>query len=267
MNKGIYRKARDIAARHLSPAGYARLARVAAAFRASSRRISAADNPYLVAYPPTYNADGFTTIHNADFLSDPRFIAAYAKGLEGIPADIAGRTEIRWRAHTCCWAATQALALSGDFVECGVWYGILSRTMVEYTRFAQLPERRFYLVDTFGDLQTAGLEHYDRDIFPVVQERFSSYPNVHLIRGRVPAALASVEATRVAYLSIDMNGIEPERAALEHFYGRMVPGGIIYLDDYGQGFEGQKAMIDGFFADKPERVLHLPSGQGLIIKV
>jgi hypothetical protein len=46
-----------------------------------------------------------------------------------------------------------------------------------------------------------------------------------------------------------------------------VPGGIICLDDCGYGFEGQKKMIDEFLADKPETVLQLASGQGLIVKV
>ena len=117
MSKGIYDSAKKLAARHLSPAGYSRLARVAAPFRGSSRRISAADNPYLVAYAPTYNADGFATVHSADFLTDPRFTAAYAKGLEGLPTEVVQRTDIRWRAHVCCWAATRALSLGGDFVD------------------------------------------------------------------------------------------------------------------------------------------------------
>jgi hypothetical protein len=264
----IVHSAKNLAAQHLSPKAYATLARAARRLRPVTKRISAADNPYLAEHPTTYNADGFATVHNTDFLREPKFADAYAKALEGIPPDIAARTDIRWRAHVCCWAATRALRLTGDFVECGVWYGVLSRTMIEYTDFARHADRHFYLVDTFGSLNTRGLEHYDRDIYDTVQRRFAAYPNVHLVRGKVPEMLSRVPSRRIAYLSLDMNGIEPERAALHNFYEKIVPGGIIYLDDYGWGgFEGLKAMVDQFFRDKPETVLQLPSGQGVIIKV
>lgn len=65
-----------------------------------------------------------------------------------------------------------------------------------------------------------------------------------------------------------MNGIEPERHALEFFYEKMVPGGVIYFDDYGwPGYVELKRMIDNFFRDKPENILYMPTGQGIVIKI
>lgn len=230
------------------------------------RRISFRQNPYLVARSPSYNADGFATVHAASFLGEARFQHSYRMGLSGIPDQIARRSDIRWRAHLACWAAQQALALPlGDFVECGVWYGILSRTIAEYTDFGST-DRHFYLVDPFGN-PLPNMTHYENDIFSDVKERFSSFPNIHLVRGLVPDSLSEVPSDAVAYLSIDMNSVEPERAALEHFYPRLVPGAVIYFDDYGWAeFSELRNMVDEFFSEKPETVLSLPTGQALVVK-
>lgn len=84
----------------------------------------------------------------------------------------------------------------------------------------------------------------------------------------MPDTLLQVPSEKIAYLSIDMNGIEPERQALSYFYDKIVPGGVIYFDDYGvAGYEGLKAMVDKFFEDKPETVMYIPTGQGIVVKL
>src|SRR5579863_6449990 len=79
-----------------------------------------------------YNHDGLAVWgKSVDFLTDPRFQAAYQMGMDsghkigrqaGSKADI----HIEWRVLVCCWAAQHAKHLAGDFVECGVNTGILS---------------------------------------------------------------------------------------------------------------------------------------------
>jgi hypothetical protein len=64
-----------------------------------------------------------------------------------------------------------------------------------------------------------------------------------------------------------MNGSEPERAALEYFYDRVVSGGVIYFDDYGWGYPELRKVVDNFFADKPEELLHFPSGNSIVVKI
>lgn len=218
---------------------------------------------------PTYYADGFATIHHVEFLGDERFIAAFNGAFHEVPEWLAvqARRDIAWRAHICTWAATQALALEeGDFVECGVWYGVLSKTICEYTDFGH-QDRSFYLVDSWGaQLGSHPAASYQEDIFDIVGRRFSQYPNVHLVRGLVPDVLPEIAAKKIAYLAIDMNGSEPERAALEFFYDKMVPGGIIYFDDYGWGYPALRAVVNEFFANKPENLLHFPSGNSIVIK-
>jgi hypothetical protein len=42
---------------------------------------------------------------------------------------------------------------------------------------------------------------------------------------------------------------------------------MIVMDDYGQiDYQEQRLIIDGFFADKREKLISLPMGQGLVVK-
>ena len=123
-------------------------------------------------------------------------------------------------------------------------------------------------MDSFGSMPGSHISSkYQPDIFEVVKDRFAKYPNVKLIRGVVPDILSSIPAKKVAYLSIDMNSSEPERAALEYYYGKMVSGGIIYFDDYGWGYPELRKVVDNFLGDKPEKLLHFPSGNSILIKI
>jgi len=214
----------------------------------------------------TYAADGFVTSHHVEFLNNDRFNYSYRGALKDVPELLRG-TEIEWRAHICCWAASQAIHLEGDFIECGVWYGILSKTICEYIEFSS-QNRNFYLVDSWGKMpgSHAGA-NYQEDIYDIVKKRFAKWPNVSLIRGLVPEALFRIPSQKVAYLSIDMNGSEPEKAALEYFYEKIVPGGVIYFDDYGWGYPELRYVVNEFFADKKESLLHFPSGNSIVVKL
>ena len=47
----------------------------------------------------------------------------------------------------------------------------------------------------------------------------------------------------------------------------MVPEGITYFDDYGWGYPELRKAISTFLADKPEELLHFPSGNSILIKI
>lgn len=217
----------------------------------------------------TYFADGFATLHPVPFLDDSKFISSYTHSYLNNPDYVAGKPDelgIAWRAHICVWAANQALSLEGDFVECGVWYGMLSRTMCEYVDFNKT-KRNFYLFDTWGKMPGSHPDpNYQHDIFAIVKKIFSKFKNVHLIRGMVPDTFDQVQIKKIAYLGIDMNNGKPELATLEKFYDKVVSGGIIYFDDYGP-FLNVRKVVDNFFKDKPESPLYFPSGNSIVIKI
>lgn len=233
----------------------------------------------LVQGPLAYNADGLATQHNADFLREPRFAAAYARGIDTIRSR-RGNLQVGWRVQVCCWAAAHGLQLEGDFVECGVFTGIYSRAIVDYVDFNAQTGRRFWLLDTFQGIDEALLTEpelkrgvgrmnakYAGDCYEEVRATFAPFPGVTIVRGAVPFTLEQVAAEKVAYLSIDMNAAAPEVAAMEFFWDRLVPGAVVVLDDYGfRAHIVQKIALDEFAASRGVGILPLPTGQGLIIR-
>jgi hypothetical protein len=88
------------------------------------------------------------------------------------------------------------LIKGGDFVECGVWYGVLSKTICEYLSIENFGDRKFYLVDTFGETQESHtVEKYKKDIYDDVKDRFSMYPQIQIIRGVVPDCLTKITSS------------------------------------------------------------------------
>src|SRR5260221_765837 len=102
----------------------------------------------------TYRQDGLYATCNTDFLREPKFVEAFRLGRE---AGILNDTPIHYRAYIACWAAMKGRDLEGDFVECGVYRGAMSRMVAHYVDFHELPKKRFYLLDTFSGIPRESL--------------------------------------------------------------------------------------------------------------
>lgn len=220
----------------------------------------------------TYNKDGLVSFHNCDFMHDPVFREAYALGKA---AGSWGNYDIEWRAYVACWAASKGAALDGDFVECGVNRGGLSRAVMHYINFARMTDRKFYLLDTYcgfperyADSAAETNLHDYSECYEAACETFRPFPNAILVRGIVPDSLSMVKTQKVCYLSLDMNCAEPEIASAEYFWPKMVSGAVIVHDDYGylNQYMPQKVALDNFAAKHNVEVLTLPTGQGLVFK-
>jgi hypothetical protein len=218
----------------------------------------------------TYAEDGLIAARIIDFLCTEKFTAAYEMGKS---TGSWGKMELRWRVFVACWAAQQAKSVPGDFVECGVSRGGLARAVVEYVDFAHL-DKTFYLLDSYRGIPeemkstSAQLAFGYSECFEAVQQTFAQFPNVRVIRGIVPKTLTEVDSNQIAYLSIDMNCVEPEIAAAEFFWDKISAGGLILLDDYcySEDYKLQNQAFDQFAARRNVQVLALPTGQGLIFK-
>ncbi len=222
----------------------------------------------------SYNSDGLIAFHGADFLSDPRFRRSYNEGIARLGTEV----HVEWRVRVSLWAARAAMKLDGDFVECGVNTGIMAGAIMDDLNWMARAPRRFWLLDTFEGMPLEGLSAASiaaveamnvsyTNVYDVVRQYFSKYPNVTLVRGRVPNTLTEVTADRIAFVSIDMNAPEPEIAAGEYFWPRMLPGAMMVLDDYNFiGCEAQRPAWDQFAARHGIDILPLPTGQGLVVK-
>jgi O-methyltransferase len=232
-------------------------------------------NPEVVYGPLTYNEDGLFTRNNADFLKDKKFISAYSKSEE---TESWKGFSIRWRVYIVCKMAEQIKHLDGDFVECGVNRGGLSYAMVHYIDF-QNTNKLLFLLDTFTGYDSRFLTQeekdldlinkyasYNEDSYEYVQSIFSKF-KCKVIKGAVPDTLPQCETQKVAYLSIDMNCVEPEIAAFRYFWPKMVKGGIVILDDYGfPDHILQKNAFDKLSQELHFNIIQLPTGQALIFK-
>lgn len=237
------------------------------------------------AHELAYDHDGMKIYgKNMTWMKNEKFMQAYSRGMDsghqiGRAPGSTDDIHVEWRVHILIWAAQHALHLDGDFVECGVNTGIFSLAICDYLDFNTV-DKSFYLFDTFNGLpesqmlpsereravRIAEADAYD-ECFETAKANFAPFERAVLVRGMVPDTLDQVSIDKVAYLSIDMNLVYPEIAAIEHFWDKLVSGGIVVLDDYGWDiFSEQQRAWDEFAAGKGVAIATLPTGQGLLIK-
>lgn len=228
----------------------------------------------IVKSEATFWGDNSATSQHVQFLARPAFNNSVTAAFDSTPRDVLERWHagfwefnINWRFHIVNWAANQCLNVKGDFVECGVNYGWLSRSMIHYVPFNE-SGKFFHLIDSWG--LSGSHENYQDDIFEHVRASFSDFPCVKLHRGLIPDVFGNPSVSsiaKVAYLSLDLNGGLAEFQALQFFYGKLSPGAVVYIDDYGWGYPFLREKLDEFLADKPEEILEFPCGSALIVKV
>ena len=118
---------------------------------------------------PQYDADHLAVWgKNLGFMNDPRFLSAYRRGINsghkiGEAYGLGHDLSIEWRVHVCCWAASHAKHLPGDFVECGVNTGIYSLAVCEYVDF-NATDKTFWLFDTFKGIPEQQMLPSEREL-------------------------------------------------------------------------------------------------------
>lgn len=164
--------------------------------------------------------------------------------------------------------------VDGDIAECGSYVGVSAWFIAH-----ELPEVDFYLFDSFEGLSApsdfdsvpAGIQQWrEGDLLAtedVLIKNLQEYEHIHIMKGWIPDRFIDVENLRFRLVHIDVDLYQPTHDSLEFFYERVNPGGMIVMDDYGyQNCPGAYKAANDFMADKPESIIHLPTGQGLIIK-
>jgi O-methyltransferase len=225
----------------------------------------------------TYNADIISTDANTDFMLDPKFIEAYnackiADGNRLLGNDY----DIRWRIHTFLWAAKYASKIEGDFVDIGGGFGLFSSAIYKFLDFQNL-DKTYFLLDSFQGLEDKNLEPeevhrlsvYRRhgNWYEEIKEKFKDYHNMKIIPGFIPDTLSQITTEKIAYASIDLNCVQPEKDALAFIWEKLVNGGIIVFDDYAfPGHEKQKKSHDAFAKEKNCLIFTVPTGHGVLIK-
>jgi hypothetical protein len=230
---------------------------------AVARHLTAASQ---IVEPGFHFADNlFTWARNNSMLDDAAFMEAWRSNAES-SADRA----IIWRRYILACAAYHCVQLPGDFVECGAYTGVGVKTVVDYLGATAFP-KTFWTYDLFvhedGMLHHSMPEHGE-GLEGRVRAKFADYPQVKVFKGAIPDVFAGQSPSEIAYLHIDLNEAPAEIAALAALFDRVVPGGIVILDDYEWAgpYRSQKLAEDAWFQARAYRVIPLPTGQGIVIK-
>jgi hypothetical protein len=170
-----------------------------------------------------------------------------------------------------------AAGIEGDIVECGVWRGgsmMLAKDLCSESSIT----RRIYLYDTFAgmseptDDDVSHIERPARETYQAtrrdggtdwadasleeVKENFRRAQllddSVVFVKGKVEATLADMhnQPQRIALLRLDTDWYESTKIELEVLYPRLVPGGVLIIDDYGH-WAGARKAVDEYFKNDP----------------
>lgn len=167
--------------------------------------------------------------------------------------------------------------IEGAIVECGVYRG--GSAMAAALKLIALDrvQRDLYLFDTFEGMVAPGAADLDlfgkpaaeefarhriddqsstwtRATLDAVQQNVqgTGYPRERLffVQGRVEQTLPAAGPERIALLRLDTDWYESTRHELEHLYPRLVPGGVLMVDDYGH-YQGAARAVDEYLAQLP----------------
>jgi hypothetical protein len=159
-------------------------------------------------------------------------------------------------------------SLPGHVVELGVFKGAslirfatflhlmespFSRKIIGFDAFGQFPDPAHPQDKAFASGWQAGLGSGISQ--PELEKcfQYKGFCSFELIPGDItltlPQYVEKNPALKVALLHIDTDVYEPAMTGLTTLWDRMVPGGVLVLDDYGTEYGGTRA-VDDFFAGK-----------------
>lgn len=150
--------------------------------------------------------------------------------------------------------------IPGDLVETGVWRGGATVFMRGYLEAYEMPGRCVWAADSFEGLPPPSHpadEGFDFSakamptlVVPLqeVQSVFARYglldDRVKFLKGWFRDTLPSAPVEKIALLRLDGDLYESTWDALMSLYDKVVPGGFILVDDYGDFLPCQKAVHD-----------------------
>lgn len=225
---------------------------------------------------PQFKFDGIETCHNMFFMNDPDFIGAQSRAVKAGGFDYG----IPLRLHQAIWCAKYAVRNdpTAHFVEFGTGKGFVMSAVMFNLDSARI---RINLPPTilFGSFESSatdslsiqssenGRNIYYAESYEKVVENFKEWPNVSLIKGRLPESLEHNVPEKISFIHIDLNSPLTEIACLEICWSNLIPGGVILLDDYAYlGFEKTHEIVTSFFKEIGLEILTTATGQGIVIK-
>jgi len=160
----------------------------------------------------------------------------------------------------------------GAIVECGVWRGGSMMAAALTLLRLGVTDRELYLFDTFEGMTEPGAEDFnlegDRAADLLADQTMGShvkaaaelervreavlgvgYPEekIHFVQGPVEETLPASAPAEIGLLRLDTDWYSSTRHELEHLYPRLVPRGVLIIDDYGY-WQGARRAVDEYIA-------------------
>ena len=167
----------------------------------------------------------------------------------------------------------QAISISGDVWECGVYKGGTAAMMAAVLNDTH-SSKRLYLFDTFEGMPETNAEKdwnkkgdfSDTSVETVID--YVGHDNLCVVRkGIIPETFAGLESAKIALAHIDVDIYKSVLDCLHFIWPRLSTGGFIVFDDYGfPTCHGARVAVDEFFRSETCVPLCLPTGQAVVFK-
>jgi O-methyltransferase len=167
--------------------------------------------------------------------------------------------------------------LPGDMVECGVYRGETLASEALYLKQHNI-SKTLCGCDSFegfdetvlSEIALGGSHDPQKKIggfsdtsFGLIQEKLRSlevHERVSLLKGYFQDTLHELDGRRFCFVHLDCDLYDSYKTCLDFFYPRLVPGGIILLDEYNDPpWPGCNKAVDEFLQDKQEQVMEIES--------
>jgi O-methyltransferase len=183
---------------------------------------------------------------------------------------------LMWRHYVVFWSASFAAAHTSaqekNLAECGVCDGLTI-----FFALSGAPGSKAYLYDAWAPMKDESLLASEKsltgsysylDVENTRRNLARFAPRTVWNKGFIPEVFASADNPKtLIWLHIDLNSAKPTVQALEFFYDRIAPGGVILFDDYAwEGYEDTRLAVRRWCEHKDGRLLPLPTGQALFFK-
>jgi len=142
--------------------------------------------------------------------------------------------------------------IKGDFAEVGVYRGSMSKII-----HMCAPQRILYLFDTFEGFPIDFINHKDNRFKDttenILKNTIGDLKNIIIKKGIFPETAKGLENKKFSFVMIDLDIYESTLLTLEFFYPRISLGGYIFIHDYNNPYESNRAVfkaVNKFFNDK-----------------
>lgn len=163
--------------------------------------------------------------------------------------------------------------IAGDIVECGVWRGGSMASVAKTLMQHGADHRTLWMYDTYDGMSEPTAEDVDFQGYsaeslmaqqarsdaksvwccsPLDQVKLTmaetGYPTeaIRFVEGKVEETLPDYQPDKIALLRLDTDWYESTRCELEYLFPKLVPGGVLIIDDYGH-WEGCRRAVDEYF--------------------